>query len=259
MEAIVTRPAAALACCCRALPSGTPASRLHLLGPTTSATSALLPSGARQKSTSARTRRALRVPPHPSFLSSNIDGVARPREDHIILNPPSSAPSVYHTPFKFLPKSDPRRRANLASALFSQSTTIQYNSSSSSNSNPDPSPSNNNPAEPTTTTATGPSVADLPVVNKLDLQPKNHSVTREDIEQMRALRRADPVANSVQALAERFGCSKLFVMMCCQSPREHRDAAKAREEAVKARWGPKRAAAREERRRRWEMIANGEL
>jgi hypothetical protein len=86
-----------------------------------------------------------------------------------------------------------------------------------------------------------------------------HHLTKEDIEQMRALRAEDPVKNSVQALAERFGCSKLFVMMCCQSPREHRDRMKAAEEAAKARWGPRRAAAREERARRWEMVANGEI
>ncbi|GAB1315059.1 54S ribosomal protein L20, mitochondrial [Madurella fahalii] len=246
MEAIVTRPTAALSCCCRVLPWGPPASRLAFLR----SSKTTLPSGTRQKSSSARTRRALRIPPHPSFLSSNLD--ARPAGDHIIFNPPASAPSVYHTPFKFLPKSDPRRRANLASALFASSTTVQYNDSSNSSS------SHNDSGEPTAATAP-PSPEDLPVVNELDLRPTNHSVTKEDIEQMRALRLADPVANSVQTLAERFGCSKLFVMMCCQSPREHRDQVKAQEEAVKERWGPRRAAAREERRRRWEMVLNGEL
>lgn len=248
METIATRPAAALSCCCRALSSGAPTSRLVLLGPT----KPTLPSGTRQKSSSARTRRALRIPPHPSFLSNNLD--ARPTGDHIIFNPPASAPSVYHTPFKFLPKSDPRRRANLASALFGSSTTIQYNNNDSSSS----SSSSLEGGGPAASAA--PSFPeDLPVVNELDLRPTNHSVTKKDIEQMRALRLADPVANSVQTLAERFGCSKLFVMMCCQSPREHRDKVKAQEEAVKARWGPRRAAAREERRRRWEMVLNGEI
>ncbi|KXX76915.1 hypothetical protein MMYC01_208100 [Madurella mycetomatis] len=245
MEAIATRPAAALSCCCRVLPSGTPTTRLALLRPT----KPTLPSGTRQKSSSARTRRALRIPPHPSFLNSNLD--ARPTGDHIIFNPPASAPSVYHTPFKFLPKSDPRRRANLASALFGSSTTIQYNNTTTNSSSPE--------SAGTAAAAAPSSPGDLPVVNELDLHPTNHSVTKEDIEQMRALRLADPVTNSVQALAERFGCSKLFVMMCCQSPREHRDKVKAQEEAVKARWGPRRTAAREERRRRWEMVLNGEI
>ncbi|KUI72619.1 54S ribosomal protein L20, mitochondrial [Cytospora mali] len=63
----------------------------------------------RTQATSARSRRTLNIPPHPSFLASD----ARSQQDHIILNPPAAAPSVYHTPFKFLPKTDPRRRANL--------------------------------------------------------------------------------------------------------------------------------------------------
>ncbi|KAK4113617.1 hypothetical protein N656DRAFT_707363 [Canariomyces notabilis] len=251
MEAIVTRPTAPLSCCCRVLGSRTASNSSLLLRPATT-----IPSGARQKSSAARTRRALRIPPHPSFITSSPDGSPRPSTDRIVFNPPSSAASVYHTPFKFLPKSDPRRRANLAAGLFASSTTVQYTDAITS-----PPISSSSPplsdSEKTQTQLPALSPQDLPVV--VEERKPTHHLTKEDIEQMRALRAEDPVKNSVQALAERFGCSKLFVMMCCQSPREHRDRMKAAEEAAKARWGPRRAAAREERARRWEMVANGEI
>ncbi|KAJ9156400.1 hypothetical protein NKR23_g1527, partial [Pleurostoma richardsiae] len=98
----------------------------------------------RHKSTANRTKRALSVPPHPSFLAHGapVEQQQQLQQDHIIFNPPSSAPSVFHTPFKFLPRSDPRRRANLT-ALFAQSTTIHLggsgSGSGSSTSSPGPS------------------------------------------------------------------------------------------------------------------------
>jgi hypothetical protein len=233
MEAAITRPA--LICCRGAVSSAPTAARL--LPITTS-----LPSGARQKSTAARTRRALNIPPHQSFLHPNKDpatAAARPTTDEIIFNPPSSAPSVFHTPFKFLPKSDPRRIANLASNLFTSSTTIQYTNPTSSQTAPSP--------------ESFPSIEGPPV-----LKPRHH-LTPADIEQMRRLREQDPVTNSVQNLARQFQCSKLFVLMCCQAPKEHKEKIKEQEEKVKARWGPRRRAAREERHRRMEMLFNGEL
>ncbi|KAK4127325.1 hypothetical protein N657DRAFT_641313 [Parathielavia appendiculata] len=240
MEAVVTRPA--LSCCRRAASSAPSSTRLLL--------NSSLPSGTRQKSTAARTRRALNIPPHPSFLHPNKtpESVAsRPTSDEIIFNPPSSAPSVFHTPFKFLPKTDPRRMANLTSNLFASSTTIQYNYSPSS------------AASPSAETTTTPSPESFPSIEGPPVLKPRHHLTPQDIEQMRRLREQDPVTNSVQNLARQFQCSKLFVLMCCQAPKEHQQKIKEQEEKVKARWGPRRRAAREERHRRMEMLFNGQL
>ncbi|KAK4229599.1 mitochondrial ribosomal protein subunit L20-domain-containing protein [Podospora fimiseda] len=213
MEATLSRPAAsALSCCCR-----------------TTSTPRLVPGLIRHQSTKARTKRMLNIPKHESFLNP------RPQTNHIIFNPPSSEASVYHTPFKFLPKNDPRRRAQLPQ-LFATSTTIQY-----------PQPSENaNPEE-------------LPAAFPPELGTKKYHMTKEDVEEMRRLRLEDPVTNTVTALSQKFGCTPWFVMMCVKSPREHRDQHKAREAAIKAKWGPKRTAAREERARRWAMLFRGEI
>ncbi|KAL2138009.1 hypothetical protein VTI28DRAFT_7669 [Corynascus sepedonium] len=231
MEAIATRPA--VSCCRRAAFTGV-----------------------RYKSTAARTRRALRIPPHPSFLnsSSSTSPTDHTTTDQIIYNPPSSAASVFHTPFKFLPKSDPRRRANLASELLAASTTIQYPSSSSST---------------TTSTSTQPqsdaassSSAEANPFPSIEGAPRyraRHHLTKADIEEMRRLRAADPATNTVQALSARFQCSKLFVMMCCQAPPERKEQVRAELERARDRWGPRRAAARDERRARMGMLFNGEL
>lgn len=223
MEATLTRPA--LSCCCRSIPSSSSTSRL-LLGPSVA-------SGLRQQSTKSRTKRALNIPKHESFLNP------RPTTNHIVFNPPSSEASVYHTPFKFLPKTDPRRRAQLSN-LFASSTTIQYSTPGVS-------------VEPTV------NPDDLPAVFPPELGTKKYHMTKEDVEEMRRLRLEDPNKHTVTSLSKQFGCTPWFVMMCVRSPREHRDKHKAAEAAVKARWGPKRTAAREERARRWAMLFRGEL
>ncbi|KAL1840480.1 hypothetical protein VTJ49DRAFT_432 [Mycothermus thermophilus] len=230
METLLMRPVAS---CCRRLASS--ATR-------TPTPAMLLPQQpARGKATSARARRALNIPPHPSFLNSNktADASNQPTEE-IIYNPPESAASVYHTPVKFLPPSDPRRRANLAEILAASNP-----ASSSSSSSP---------------STTQPSVESFPMLSKSAPAPKpRHHLTKEDIEEMRRLRAEDPVTNSVVSLARRFDCSQLFVLMCCQAPKEHREKMKAVEEKYKARWGPRRRAAREERARRNVLLYNGEI
>ena len=80
-----------------------------------------------------------------------------------------------------------------------------------------------------------------------------------DIEQMRRLRAADPATHTVHALARHFACSKLFVLMCCQAPPAHKARVDAAEAAVRARWGPVRRRAREDRGRRWGMVFDGEV
>lgn len=184
----------------------------------------------RHQATSSRHKRALRVPPHPSFIPSE----SSPKTDHIIFNPPSAEPSIFSTPFKFLPKTDPRRRANLP-ALFSSL------------------------APPAPTTATSNKLPTLLPFLPTPEQPKVHHLKPEDVTEMRQLRAEDPVRNSVVALAARFGCSKTFVMMCCHAPREHQEKHRERLAAVRERWGPKRTKAREDRVRRKDMLLRGEL
>jgi hypothetical protein len=180
----------------------------------------------RHQATSSRHKRALRVPPHPSFITSE----STPKADHIIFNPPSSEPSIFSTPFKFLPKNDPRRRANLP-ALFSSLV---------------PSPATNK---------LPPLLPFLPTPE----QPKIHHLKPEDITEMRRLRAEDPVTNSVIALSNKFGCSKTFVMMCCHAPKEHQEKHKERLAGIRERWGPTRTKAREDRVRRKDMLLRGEL
>src|SRR5690348_14225955 len=60
----------------------------------------------RNESSFRRTKKKLNVKPDASFVFSKDS----PATDHIIFNPPSSAPSVLHTPLKFLPKEDQRRQ-----------------------------------------------------------------------------------------------------------------------------------------------------
>ncbi|KAK5654900.1 hypothetical protein OQA88_6938 [Cercophora sp. LCS_1] len=195
--------------------------------------------GTRQKSTASRTKRALNIPPHPSFLPKPSEEETDSSSTRIIFNPPSSAPSVYHTPFKFLPKSDPRRRANLPATLFASSTTIQYS-----------------PEEPSPEEAAK-AVNKLPVVRPD--HPKVYHVTPEQVQEMRRLRKADPVTNSVTALAKKFACSKLFVMMCCHSTPEHQKQMKKAIEDERKKWGPRKTQAFMDRERRWQMMLDGML
>ncbi|KAK6851120.1 glucokinase [Apiospora arundinis] len=162
----------------------------------------------RFQSTTRRTKKALKLPPHPA------------------------APSVYHTPFKFLPPSDPRRQAQLSSLL-------------------------RNPAAPATSTTTTQSIPALD--DKHQVPVPKFNVTREQVAEMRALRAADPMKWSVVRLAEKFECSKLFVMICCKASAEHQAKERERKEAIKARWGPIRSQAREDRKKRRTLLLRSEL
>ncbi len=136
-------------------------------------------------------------------------------------------PSVYHTPFKFLPKSDPRRQANLIQLIRS-------------------------PVDRHT--------AQLPpTARKSEGREKKYNVTREQVEEMRQLRAGDPMTWSVLKLADKFKCSPVFVMMCCKASPEHKDKERQRLEAIKARWGITRTKARDERRKRMTLLLRGAL
>ncbi|KAI0853200.1 mitochondrial ribosomal protein subunit L20-domain-containing protein [Daldinia vernicosa] len=178
----------------------------------------------RHQSSTSRTKRALKIAPHPSFFPTSSSSFGESTQ--VIYNPPSSTPSVYHTPFKFLPPSDPRRKANLAQLI-------------------------------RTSTDVSSSKSVLPP--ELKAPERKYNVTREQVEEMRELRATDPERWSVLKLAERYGCAPYFVMMCCSAPTEHRERERARLNAVKERWGAIRTGAREERKKRRVLLHKGLL
>ncbi|KAK8185543.1 mitochondrial ribosomal protein subunit L20-domain-containing protein [Phyllosticta citribraziliensis] len=163
--------------------------------------------------------------------------------DTIIYNPPSSAPNVYHTPLKFLPANDRRRQlaalqARAAAAhLASSYGNILSSSSSSSN------PSSSNPAQK------------LPPPLRQPYEKKYH-LTETDVAEIRRLRASDPVTWSRQKLADKFECSPFFVGLVAPAP-EHAQRKADEVEELKKRWGPRRRAAREDRKRRKEMWGRG--
>lgn len=183
----------------------------------------------RHQSTANRTKRMLNIPPHESFLNVPVEDGG----DRIIFNPPSSEVSVYHTPFKFLPRSDPRRRANIYK-LFS-----------------------NKPSSPAATPEQPASESELPPV--LYNPTKSYNVTAEQVEEIRELRAKDPKKYSVTYLSNKYNCTKVFIMMCTQAPREHQEAHKQARAKIAESWGPRRAAAKLDARRRKEMLHRGEI
>lgn len=201
---IATRPATALPTLRATLTSGAPA----------------IPRRSHQ--TTARTKRALRIRPHPSHLLRNRG----PAADEILFNPPSSQPSVYHTPFKFLPASDPRRSSNLQ-LLFPEST---------AGSAPDYLP---------------------PALTPED--PKKYHLSQADVEEMRRLRWEDPETWSLKKLAAKFKCSVTFVQIAAEVTEGYRDKLAEAGRRKRALWGPKKVKAKEERATRLDMLFRGEI
>ncbi|KAI9671888.1 MAG: hypothetical protein M1817_003433 [Caeruleum heppii] len=146
-----------------------------------------------------------------------------PLQDHIVFNPPSSAPSVYHTPTKFLPKGDPRRE--LFAALAEQA---RHSTSST-----------------------------LPPPVRKQYE-KSYHLTEDDFAEIRRLRREDPMLWSRERLAKKFNCSSLFVGIVCEATKERKEEQRQLLETVKSRWGRKRRNAREDRVRRRENWGRSE-
>jgi hypothetical protein len=174
----------------------------------------------RHESTFRRTKKALNLKPESSFLFNK----ASPKQDHIIFNPPSSAPSVLHTPLKFLPKDDKRRK------LFSSTATSTLAFPGSK----------------------------LPPLSRKAPAYQRHHLTEEDVKEIKRLRSTDPETWTRAKLAKKYNCSSIFIGMCCEAPKEKIEAAKAQVEAIKARWGPKRKMAREDRVKRREAAYRDE-
>ena len=171
----------------------------------------------RHESSNRRTKKRLNVKPDSSFLLLN----SSPKHDHIVFNPPSSAPSVLHTPLKFLPKEDKRRQLHEATAK------------------------------------KVPGPTRLPPVVSQYKVPVHH-LNDADIAEIRKLRSSEPLKWSVYKLARKFNCSTFFIRMCCPATPEKKEMDKQKLEAQKARWGPRRTKAREDRQKRWDLILKDE-
>ncbi len=170
----------------------------------------------RCESSYRRSKKLLNVKPDATFGLTKDS----PAQDHIIFNPPSAAPSILNTPLKFLPKEDKRRE------LFrlAQNSTLGINDEAK---------------------------LPPPVIKQTEGYQRYH-LTMKDVEEIRRLRTSDPVKWSRIRLARKFNCTSLFIGICCQAPPEKLALEKAKLEAIRERWGPKRTMAREDRIKRRE-------
>ena len=178
----------------------------------------------RYESSARRSTKRLRTKPHPSFTSSIPPSQLN---DHIVFNPPSSVPSPYHTPPVFLPPNDPRRKL----LAHSHSHASPYN-------DPDrqlpPTIKNHQPYE------------------------KKYHLREKDFEEIRKLRTENATKWTRSKLAEKFGCSQLFIGLVCQASKEKLEQDRKELERIKERWGRRRRYAREDRVKRRELWGRDE-
>lgn len=197
--------------------------------------SRLLPiTAVRGHKTTARTKRSLKVAPHDSFLPDRTRATPM-GEDHIIYNPPSSEASPFHTPFLFLPQNDPRRSA-LVRMRLSNASLI-----------------------PGADAAAVKGEEDLPPAMRYTRRLAQYNLNEADMKEMKRLRQEDPLTWNVKALATKFKCSPIFVSIVAPAPADHTKWREEKMERQRARWGPIKTKAREDRQRRTDMLYRGEL
>lgn len=136
-------------------------------------------------------------------------------------------PNVYHTPALFLPKEDKRRAIQIPATKSLLANTPAFT--------PD-----GRERVP-------------PAVSKP--YTKKYHLTEADFEEMRRLRKEDPMAWSCKKLAKKFDCSVILVSLATEGLAKKKQAMQmAVTEVIKSRWGTKRRVAREDRalrRERW--------
>jgi hypothetical protein len=217
----------------------------------------------RHQSTYRRTTRRLAMSGAPSMKTSKIAG--GPNTSHIIFNPPPTTPNVYHTPLKFMPASDPRRKLyQSAPSLYNLPSTSPPTFRSTSPSKVQASADHvimNTPGTalrevafsfPAALAQRIPETAKLPPgVSKPWTYEKQ--LTQEDVEEIRRLRAEDPWKNTVNYLAKKFGCSHLLVMGIQSAPLEVKKAHTKRVEAAMNKWSGKTKVARRDREKRKEL------
>lgn len=170
----------------------------------------------RYESSSRRTTKRLRTKTDPSFTSSIPQSQLN---DHIVFNPPSSAPSPFHTPPAFLPVGDPRRK------LLAQSH---------QHANPYDDEDRHLP----------------PLIPGHKPYEKKYHLGEKEIEEIRRLRTEDPNTWSRKRLADKFECSPYFVGLVCPASKEKVDQDREVIENIKAKWGRRKTYAREDRDKR---------
>ena len=173
----------------------------------------------RYESSARRTTKRLRTKPDPSFTSSIPPSKLN---DHIVFNPPSSAPSPYHTPPVFLPLSDPRRK------LLTQSH---------EHANPYDNPDRRLP----------------PLIKGHKPYEKKYHLREKEIEEIRQLRAEDPSKWTRIKLANKFECSPFFVGIVCPASKEKLEQDREEIENIKAKWGRRKRYAREDRQKRRQL------
>jgi hypothetical protein len=217
-----------------------------------------LSAGRRHQSSFQRLTRRLAMPEAPSMKTLKSDG---PKTSHIVFNPPPSAPNVYHTPVKFLPEDDIRRRLlETGPSMYNLADQTASFSSSS------PSPPGQ-PRSPIAGTGTAlhelahgfpsglapraPADAPLPPPVSPAYAPAA-ALTQAQVDEVRRLRREDPDAWPLRRLAHEFGCSYRLVAAIQISPEAHGRHV-AENQRTKERWSERRAKARVDRGRRREL------
>ncbi|KAL8745497.1 MAG: hypothetical protein Q9190_002378 [Brigantiaea leucoxantha] len=182
----------------------------------------VIPASRRLESSARRTKKRLGVKTDPTFTSSIP---ADQLQDHVIFNPPSSAPNPYHTPVAFLPPDDPRR------TLLSQA---------------------HEHANPYLK-----SEKRLPPTVREPYEKKYH-LKEADILEIKRLRKEDSFKWTRSKLAEKFQCSPLFIALVCEASQERKNQQREVLQQVKDRWGTKRRHAREDREKRRSMWGRDE-
>ena len=186
----------------------------------------------RHESTARRHKKLLALPEAPSYTPSRA-------EPSLIFNPPSSAPNVYHTPLKFLPREDERRAMYAAASAHATTTALRRQTS--------PVAAAGTPLHVSSLLPPRPS-AGLPTPVRAPYE-KKYNLGPEEMEQIRQLRTADPDTWTRVKLAEKFGCSQFFVGMVVKAPEKARRV-EAEHQGAREKWGRRRREAREERERR---------
>ncbi|KAF1972040.1 hypothetical protein BU23DRAFT_555549 [Bimuria novae-zelandiae CBS 107.79] len=189
----------------------------------------------RHESTTRRHKKLLTVQQAPLYTPN------RP-EPTLIFNPPSSAPSAYHTPLKFLPQNDSRRA--LYASFLSTSTQAAHRTQTS------PVTAPGTPLSTLSFLPPKPSAA-LPPAVRTPYEKKYH-LTDVEIKEIQRLRTEDPVRWTRVRLAEKFGCSQFFVGLVAKNEAKAEKVSQEHERA-RSKWGTRRREARHERERRKEL------
>ena len=162
------------------------------------------------EASSRRLTKALRIPPAPSYISPTSA-----QEDHIIYNPPSSVPNVHHTPLKFLPSGDSRRRIYAKVASVASATTTAEAASPIARTRTALAAIASR--IPHTASPVLPVDSSLPAPVREPYEKKYH-LGEEEVAEIRALREKDPIHWSRRRLAKKFDCSDFFIGTVCRNP-----------------------------------------